>query len=194
MGRPRATDTRERLLQATISTLAERGFARTSSRAVAERAGANQALVFYYFGGFDDLVVAALERVSSERLARYAAAVDAHERPSELVATLRTIYGEDRESGALAVVSEVVAGSVSHPELGPRVVALMQPWVELVERAVRRVLAGTPLAALADPHELALAAVTFYLGANLVTRLDPEHAGIDGLLASAEQALRTLDL
>jgi hypothetical protein len=70
----------------------------------------------------------------------------------------------------------------------------MQPWVELVEGAVTRLMADSPFAGLADPHELALAAVTFYVGANLVTRLDPEHAGIDGLLGGAEQALRGLGL
>src|SRR3954469_5120618 len=93
------------LVGATIETLQERGFARTSSRAVAERAGVNQALVFYYFGSFDDLLLAALERVSTERLARYASAVEGAATASDLVATLRTIYAEDRASGALAVVS-----------------------------------------------------------------------------------------
>jgi AcrR family transcriptional regulator len=194
MGRPRSSETKKRLLQAAIETLQERGFARTSSRAVAERAGVNQALVFYYFGSFEDMLLAALERVSTERLARYAAAVEGAATPSDLVATLRTIYAEDQASGALAVVSEVMAGSVTHAELGPRVVALMQPWIELVEATVERLLASSPFAGLADPRELALAAVTFYVGANLVTRLDPEHAGIDGLLAGAEQALRGLGL
>jgi AcrR family transcriptional regulator len=185
---------RDLLVHAAIATLEERGFARTSSRAVAERAGVNQALVFYYYGTFDELLLAALERVSTERLARYASAVEEAATASDLVATLRTVYAEDQASGALAVVSEVLAGSVTHAELGPRVVALMQPWVELVEGAVTRLMADSPFAGLADPHELALAAVTFYVGANLVTRLDPEHAGIDGLLGGAEQALRGLGL
>jgi AcrR family transcriptional regulator len=185
---------RDALVQATIDTLQERGFPRTTSRAVAECAGVNQALVFYYFGSFDALLLAALDRVSSERLSRYAQALDADAHASELVATLRTIYAEDRESGALVVVSEVVAGSVSDPELGPQVVALMQPWIELVERAAARVLAESPFATLAQPHDVALAVVTFYLGANMVTRLDPDHAGIDGLLQGAEQALRTMGL
>ena len=189
----RMSDRRDALIEATIATLRERGFARTSSRAVAERAGANQALVFYYFGSFDELVLAALQRVSVERLDRYRSAVEGATSPRALVAALRTIYAEDVESGAVAVVSEVVAGSVAHPALGPRVVELMQPWVDLVESSVRRVLSPTPLGALVEPRELALAAVTFYLGANLVTRLDPEHAGIDGLLAAAEQALVALE-
>src|SRR2546423_11902602 len=96
---------REQLVTATIATLEEPGFARTSSRAVAERAGVNQALVFYYFGSFDELLLAALEQVSTERLARYRAGVEGAGTPSALVATLRTIYAEDQASGALAVVS-----------------------------------------------------------------------------------------
>src|SRR3954452_1792266 len=159
------------LVAATIETLQERGFARPSSRAVAERAGVNQALVFYYFGSFDSLILAALERVSTERLARHTEALETHEHASDLVATLRTIYAEDREAGALAVVSEVVAGSVSHPELGPQVVALMQPWIEVLEGAGARVLANSPFDAVTKPRDVALAVVTFSLGANMVTRL-----------------------
>jgi len=58
------------------------------------------------------------------------------------------------------VISEVVAGSVANPELGPRVVELCSRGSTSSEGAVRRVLAPTPFAELADPHELALAAVT----------------------------------
>ena len=61
---------------------------------------------------------------------------------------------------------------------------------DMTEDVVREV--ALPLG-LVDPHEVALGAVTFYLGANMVTRLDQAHAGIDGLLAAAENALAAFE-
>ncbi len=43
-------DTRAALIEAAIAALHESGFARASARRTAQRAGCNQALVFYHFG------------------------------------------------------------------------------------------------------------------------------------------------
>ena len=49
------TATRHRLLDAAASLIAERGWGAVTTRAVAERAGVNQALVHYHFGSIDNL-------------------------------------------------------------------------------------------------------------------------------------------
>lgn len=59
--RPGAPDTRAAILAAARARFAEQGFARTSVRSVAADAGVDPALVHHYFGGKDDLFVAALE-------------------------------------------------------------------------------------------------------------------------------------
>src|SRR5580704_13536004 len=64
-------DTRAALIEAAIAVLHESGFARASARRIAQRAGCNQALVFYHFGSVNDLLVAALEEVSARRMAAY---------------------------------------------------------------------------------------------------------------------------
>jgi AcrR family transcriptional regulator len=56
----RATGTRERLVAATQGCLRTDGVARTSSRAIAERAGANLGAITYYFGSKEQLVAIAL--------------------------------------------------------------------------------------------------------------------------------------
>jgi hypothetical protein len=76
----------------------------------------------------------------------------------------------------------MIAGSVARPELAPEMTARMQPWIELCEDVVGRTVAGTPLAAI-PTRELAYAIVTFYLGANLLTHIDPAGAGTDVLVA-----------
>ncbi len=58
--RPGQPETRAAILEAARTRFAERGFARTTIRAVAADAGVDAALVHHYFGSKDDLFLAAL--------------------------------------------------------------------------------------------------------------------------------------
>ena len=168
--------TRDQILAAALATLREDGFAAATSRAVAARGGFNQALVFYYFGSMDALLLAALDRTSEERLAAYRAAL-ADARSLDDVVTMATrLYREDRDSGHIDVVSQMIAGSIARPELAPQMIERMQPWIDLSEEVLGRVAGETPIGAAIPTRELAYAVVTFYLGANLLTHLDPDRA------------------
>src|SRR3954464_721464 len=167
--------TRARILDAALETLKTEGFAGSTSRAIARRGGFNQALVFYHFGSLDGLLLAALDATSAARLDRYRAEVATAGTPDELIAMMARIYAEDRDSGHLTVVSQMVAGSLARRELAPEVLARMQPWLVFAEETLARFVP----AELAP--DLALAAVTFYFGVNLLSVLDPER--MDGLFA-----------
>jgi AcrR family transcriptional regulator len=186
MGRPRG-QTRGRVVGAAFQTLRTKGYAGATTRAIAEIGGFQPGLIFYYFDSLDDLLVAALAESSAERLERYRAAVGEADSLQRLLEVLGDIYRDDVESGHIRVVSELVGASVSRPELAERVVALMQPWLELAEATVADVLRGSPLAELASARDLALAAVTFYLGANLLTHLVPSQADVTRLLEAAQR-------
>ena len=189
-----AAETRDKLVEATLEALKTRGFAGTSARTIAGLAGVNPGLIFYYFGTLDELLVAALRESSEARLERYREALEQVGSPAELVSLLRGIYREDLESGHIRVVCEMVSGSVARPELGSRVMGLMEPWIDVAERAIGHVLADSPVAGLVPARDLAFAGVTFYLGANLVVQLGADPAAVEGLLAAAEQAAGWLDL
>lgn len=189
-----ATGSRERIVQAALKALREKGFGGASARTIAGLAGVNPGLIFYYFKTLDELLLAALHESSAERLERYRAAAEEVRSPSELVALLRRIYAEDVDSGHIRVVCEMVAGSVARPQLGSRVMEELEPWVALAEDAVQRVLRESPLRPFIDPRELALGGVTFYLGANLVTHLGEGPAAVDRLMAAAQRAAGLLEL
>src|SRR5580693_6162843 len=70
-----SSDTRLALIGAAVETLKVDGFAGSSARAIAGRAGCNQGLVFYHFGSVVNLLLAALDRVSAERLDHYGESV-----------------------------------------------------------------------------------------------------------------------
>ena len=188
-----ADATRDRILQAALESLQRNGFAGSSTRAIGTLGGFNPALIHYYFGSLHGLLVAALEHASERRLERHRPMLEAASSLADLVDALDLIYREDRESGFIRVVSEMVAGSVANPELGPRVVELMEPWIGLAEEGARRALTGSPFESLATPRELATAAVTFYLGTNLMTQLVPDEAGIEELLETARRLVPLID-
>jgi AcrR family transcriptional regulator len=183
----RSKATRRQILEAAIETLREEGFAATSTRAIARRGKFNQALVFYHYGSLNDLLLAALDELGEQRMARFRELLGAVSTWADLVAMARAIYAEDLESGHMAVVSQLVAGSFAHPELGPQVVARMEPWIAFGEEAVARVVKGTALEELLAPRELAYAAVTLYLGINLLTQLDADRSRTEALFDAAER-------
>jgi AcrR family transcriptional regulator len=175
--------TRNQILRAAFDTLEHKGFAAASSRAVAERGGFNQALVFYYFGSMDALLLAALDWTNERRLSAYRAALDDAKTLDEVFATAARLFEEDRESGHVTVVSQMIAGSVARPELAPETLKRMQPWLELCEQTLERVLGTSALAQALPTRDLAYAIVNFYLGANLLTHLEGDRTRADELLA-----------
>ena len=193
MGRPRG-GSRQRVVAAAFEVLRRNGYAGASTRAIAAAGGFQPGLIFYYFGSLDELLVAALAESSEARLGRYRTVVAEAGSLSELVAILGQIYLDDVASGHIRVVSELVGASISRPELAGPVVALMEPWVELAEHAIDAVLDGSPIRELVSARELALAAVTFYLGANLLTQLLPDQNEVSALLENGGRLAPALAL
>jgi AcrR family transcriptional regulator len=190
-GRPGGAATRERIVEAALETLKAEGFSGATSRAIARAGGFNQALIFYHFGTLDALLLAALDKTSEERLARYRDAVDKATSATELAEVAATVYREDRDRGHMTVVSQMIAGSVARPELAPEVLVRMEPWIELCEEALAKALAGLPVAEIVPVRELAYAVTTFYLGLNLLTHLDEDQERTEAVVARL-QGLATL--
>ena len=116
---------------------------------------------------------------------RYRAAVSEADNLEELVDVATTIYREDFESGQMTLISELVAASLSEPELGEGILDRMGPWVDFVEEVLRKILNGSPLAAFVPTREAATALIAFYLGVNLMTRLEPDRSTTDSLFSTA---------
>jgi AcrR family transcriptional regulator len=184
--------TRQRIVSAAIETLKEQGFAGASARAIAQRGGFNQALIFYHFGGVNGALLAALDRTSAERMERYRSAVDGVRSLPELVAVAAEIYREDLDSGHIKVLAELIAGCSSVPGLGPQVVARVEPWVAFAEEAVRRVVVGSVVEQLIPVPDLAYGIVALYLGVELLAHLDAGKAQAEGLLATAARLAELL--
>ncbi len=174
-------DTRARIVEAALATLWEEGIAGASARAIARRGGFNQALIFYHFGSVNQLLLAAVGELSARRAERYRERVKEARSLPELVAVAGELHREDSQQGHIAVLSQMLAGATTAPELKGPLRERFQPWVELVEDAIRRVVAGTPYAELVPTGDLAFVVTALFIGIELMTSLEDDPARQESL-------------
>ena len=125
----------------------------------------NQGLIFYHFGSVANLLLAALDAVSAERMVRY----QARRRRRDLTDRARrrgstAIFREDLDAGYVTVLVEMIAGASSTPGLGPEVSARIGPWFDFAQRAIERTVDGTPLDSILPSGDVAYGVVALYLG------------------------------
>jgi TetR/AcrR family transcriptional regulator, regulator of cefoperazone and chloramphenicol sensitivity len=125
MHEKKATNPRNRLLEAAGQVFAEKGFDRATGKEICERAGTNTAAVNYYFGGMEGLYAAVVWEAHN-RFVTFEAASEAiaakGDAKSRLEAILdlvvRTITGPQLSSWALRVLGrEIVAPTAALNEL-----------------------------------------------------------------------------
>ena len=94
---------------------------------------------------------------------------------SELVTVARELHDEEVGHGGLNVLTQLLAGAASSAELRAGLVTSFQPWMQLVEDAVQRVLAPSPYAGIVPTDQLAFAIASLFLGIELMHTLEPEE-------------------
>jgi AcrR family transcriptional regulator len=173
--------TKERIIEAAFQAIRTRGGAGASARAIGEIGGFNQALIYYHFGSLKGLLIATLRATSTARLERYRRETETIANLIDLVTVGRELYAEDAEQGYLTVLSELVSACVTHPDLRPDVLAALQPWIELAQGLIERLLGSSPLAGMLPARELAQALVASYMGMEMLHHLDGEASRAERL-------------
>ncbi|MBC3839341.1 TetR/AcrR family transcriptional regulator [Streptacidiphilus sp. 4-A2] len=169
-------ETRAALVRAAGEALREVGFAGASARDIAQRAGVNQALVFYHFGSVTGLQLAALDQVSADRNERYRTLVENTGSLGELVGAARSMFEEDLDQHHVTVLVEMIAAAQFSPELRPEVAERIRPWREFAADSIREATSGSPAARLLPPEEAAHAVVALYLGLEMLANLEDDRA------------------
>jgi AcrR family transcriptional regulator len=189
----RRSPTRERVLQAAITTLATQGFSRTTARAVATTGGFAPGVIYYYFDSLEDLFAAAAQYTSTERLTRYQERTAGVDSAVELLGRLKELYREDQASGHVAAVQELVAAATSSPRLAEQVREQGERWQATAEELIRAQLRGQMFEALVPVRELAAAAVGAYLGLEMLSHLHADRATPEALFEAALPAATMID-
>ena len=193
----KSADTKTRILDAAFRCLATRGYAALSVREIARDAGANHALINYYFGTKDRLVIAVLDEANRQLLARQRQMYGAPGGFAAKWAQARAFYESDVASGFVRVQAELYAASLSNAELREQFVPRVQAWKQVVLGAVREALQqyGPRLPAGFDAEAIACLISEFWLGmefARLIGDAD-ERARHDKALDAIQHLLEALE-
>lgn len=140
-GAPNPAVTKTRILDAAFRCLATTGYAALSVREIAKDAGVNHALINYYFGTKDRLVIAVLDEANRQLLQRQRQMYAATGGFADKWAQARRFYENDVASGFVRVQAELYAASLSNPELREQFLPRIQAWKSVVLDAVRDALA-----------------------------------------------------
>lgn len=147
--------TRSAILEAARQRLLADGFARLSTRGVADTAGVPLSQLHYHFGSKQQLILHLLEEENARRLARQTE-MYGQDRPLwQRYEQACDFLEDDLESGYVRVLQEMIAAGWSDPVIGTRVRDLLRSWLELLVAVTRE--AETTLGPLGpfSPDELA---------------------------------------
>ncbi|MER7557625.1 TetR/AcrR family transcriptional regulator [Nocardioides sp. NPDC126508] len=177
--------TKAKLMSAVTDLLKEDGIAGVSARAVADRAGVNQALVFYHFGTVMDLVDQACRAATDEAAASYRDELAEVTSLSELLALGRVLHERERAAGNITVMAQLLAGAQRDKTLAETGRYAMGRWNEEIEAAVARALEGSPVESVVDAPGLSRAISSAFVGLLMYDGVD--RPGADSAFASLEQ-------
>jgi AcrR family transcriptional regulator len=166
--------TRDRILQAAILEIAERGIGGIRSRGVAERAGVNNALVHYHFKTMDDLVA---EATATAFAALSEPAVASLSTPTvgegfDLMAEM--ISSVDPTDPTWALLLEVMVHAPRHPRLGGFVMGWLRDYRTAMQQRLERAVEEGELPADTDTAGLSLALMALLDGLGLYAYVAPD--------------------
>jgi AcrR family transcriptional regulator len=162
----RTAGTSVQILEAARGCLLAEGYAKLSTRKVADAAGVPLSQIHYHFGGKQGLVLALLDHENTRLLGRqqrmYATDAPLWKRYEQACDFL----DDDIASGYVRVLQEMIAAGWSDTEVAQRVLALIQGWQTVLEE----VTAGTQarLGPLTAEDTAALVGMSFLGGEALI--------------------------
>ena len=169
-------DTRQRLIDAAIATIRDRGVSGASARTIAATAGVNQALVFYHFGSVNDLLSTSCQVATEARVAPFRERLGEVTTLRELLALGRELHAEERSLGNVTVLAQMLAAAQRDPQLAEATAGALHLWIAPIETALHRLLAQSPVVDLLDVPGLARAVSAGFIGLELFDGVDPTGA------------------
>jgi AcrR family transcriptional regulator len=134
----RGAETRRRILDAAREVLVERGYAGTSTRGVADRAGVPLSLVHYHFGDKRSLLVDVLEAENERLLERQTELYDAPGPLAEKWRAACDFLDADLRSGYVRVLWELWAAGLADEALAARWRSATAGWRDLLTSVFER--------------------------------------------------------
>jgi AcrR family transcriptional regulator len=168
---PVERETRDRILDAAKVALLAIGYARLSTRRIAELAGVPLSQIHYHFGSKQNLVLAVLDEENRKLLERQATMYRSEMALWKQWEQACDFLEDDLASGYVRVLQELLAAGWSDPEIAAAVWDDLRGWYDLLttvaEQAAARLGGFGPF----TPREVATLAALPFLGAEAVILL-----------------------
>src|SRR5262245_33582504 len=163
--------TSQLILDAARTRLLADGYARLSTRKVAQEAGVPLSQVHYHFGSKGGMVLALLEAENERRLARQTA-MYAEDTPLWRRYERACDYLEDDlESGYVRVLQEMIAAGWSTPEIGAAAREMLKGWFDLLHEVATEAAERFDGLGPFSPAEAAALLVNAFMGAEALILL-----------------------
>ena len=180
-------DTRLRLLSAAKDALVQVGYAKLSTRVIAETAGVPLSQIHYHFGSKQNLVLAVLDRENQLRLERQSAMYGTDAPLWKQWEQACDYFDDDLDSGYVRVLMELTAAGWADPKIAAAVASQVRGWFDLLTEVARKAAKQYGSPSPFTPEELAALAGLPFLGAEAVILL-----GMDESEIAARSALRKI--
>jgi AcrR family transcriptional regulator len=168
----RSEATREALLDATIESLVEDGYAKTTTGGVAERAGVSRGAHLHHFQTREALVAAAVERLARRRSAEQLAAVDALPEGPERVAAGLDFFWSNYANPLFQAALDLWTAARTDPDLRAALVEVERKLDRQTLELARRLFPD--LAERPDFERLIEMAAATARGLSLLDTLNPD--------------------
>ncbi len=138
--------TADLIVDAAIAILGRDGFQKLTARNVANEAGTNLALINYYFGGKQGLLLAIYDRLERQRFERQAGMfADPDESLSSKWRRAVEFYRQDLDEGFVRIHHELLIQGIANPALAERTKSRIQAWNTLLTEVTQQHLQGLGL-------------------------------------------------
>jgi AcrR family transcriptional regulator len=137
MARMSPAGRRDAIVDAAIAVARRKGLASTTVRDVASEMGTSSGLIHHYFATMDDVLAAALERVSAEDLEQTEAVLAKAGKPRAVISSFLSMYGPVGDDWAFQLWLDAWAEAARRPALREVSRRFNLAWAGLLERAIR---------------------------------------------------------
>lgn len=158
------SDKPSQILAAAFKLLTKVGYANLGTREIAAEAGVNHAMIHYYFGTKDKLVIAALDDANRKLLSRQAEMYNQPGNFAQKWAQARKFFEQDLASGFVKVQMEIWAASLSNPEFAREFKPRIKEWRRIIEEAVQHALSYYELDLPVPATAISTWIIEFWLG------------------------------
>ena len=184
---PQGASSREKILDAAVELISERGYSATSVDALCRRAGIVKTALYWHFGSKEGLLAAVIDRVATAWIEEIQKSVYQVGEPTERFARalrgMRVIV-EERPQLLRLLLAVLLERAEGDDETRA---ALQRAFVRARKAIVEAIESTTP--GVRDPELIAHTIVSLMQGALLLRLADPEGTDLDRVFAELERTV-----